>query len=92
MPFDITNYYEPLVVAEIKRYATEHLTDSHDYELLEDAACMALNRLPARYIRHYIDASFFLSTNERRRMEEQVEHAVKQAFDYLLNEPDLQRK
>lgn len=86
MPFDITNYYEPLVVAAVQRYAAEHIIDPPlpSDDLLEDAACIALNRLPTRYIRHYIDASFFLSTTERARMDTEVEQAVHEAFEHLL--------
>ncbi len=86
MPFDITNYYEPLVVSAVQHYATQHLANPPlaTDDLLEDAACIALNQLPTRYIRHYIDASFFMSANERARMEAEVEHAVHQAFERLL--------
>lgn len=86
MSFDITNYYETLVIAEIKRYAAEHLAESHNHnhDLLEDAACIALNQLPVHYIRYQVDASFFRSTTERARMQTEVDQAVRKAFDYLL--------
>ena len=85
--FDITNYYEPLVVAAIKRYAAT--VSLQDQDLLEDAACIALNQLPARYIRHHVDASFFLSPAERSDMQSAVDHAVHKAFDILKNTTEL---
>lgn len=91
MSFNITNYYEPLVVAAIKRYAAEHLAEPHNPNLLEDIACIALNQLPVRYIRYHVDASFFLSTTERACMEADVDQAVHKAFDYLLTATDSRR-
>lgn len=69
------NYYETLVTDHIRdNYA--HLTDM---ELLEDIACVALNQLPARYIRHNVDFIFYMSSDERSNMEKQVQKAVKDA-------------
>lgn len=87
MAFEIVNYYESLVVSAVHRYVREHLPGGRaDEATLEDAACIALNRLPPRYIRHHVDASFYLSASERIEMEASVEQSVRHAFDHLSRE------
>jgi hypothetical protein len=87
MAFDIVNYYEALVISAVHRYAKEQLPAGRaDEAMLEDAACIALNRLPPRYIRHHVDASFYLGTDERTAMEAAVEQSVRHAFDHLGRE------
>ena len=34
--------------------------------MLADVACVALNRLPARYVRHDVDMVFYLTEQERK--------------------------
>lgn len=55
-----------------------------DQRPLADIACVALNRLPPRYIRHDVDFAFYLTDDERRANAEAVERAVAQAFDFVL--------
>ncbi len=52
-------------------------------ELLADVACVALNRLQPRYIRHEVDFSFYLSERERAESEAQVADAVEYAFGFV---------
>lgn len=79
MNFDsIRNYYEHLVI----NYLMESAVPAHKLEnedLIEDIACLALNQLPARYIRHEVDMSFFLTTRDRTEMRERVIEAVESA-------------
>ena len=56
---------------------------SHDTELLADVACVALNRLQPRYIRHEVDFAFYLSEKERGESERQVADAVDFAFGFV---------
>lgn len=87
MAFEIVNYYEALVVSAVHRYANEHLSGGRaDEAMLADAACIALNRLPPRYIRHHVDASYYLSTDERTEMEAAVTQSVRHAFEHLGRE------
>jgi len=81
MRFDsIHNYYESLVVRElIGRYADQIKTMDEDY--LQDVACLALNMLPARYVRHDVDMAFFLTSSERDKISTMVEEAVTNAID-----------
>jgi hypothetical protein len=52
-------------------------------ELLADVACVALNRLQPRYIRHEVDFAFYLSDRERAESERQVADAVEFAFGFV---------
>ena len=81
MRFDsIHNYYESLVVRElISRFAEEIKTMDEDY--LQDIACIALNMLPARYVRHDVDMAFFLTTSERDKIVVMVDEAVTKAIE-----------
>ncbi|MDH5435670.1 MAG: late competence development ComFB family protein [Gammaproteobacteria bacterium] len=77
---NLHNYYETLV--------TDHMKDNHgdisDPELLEDIACVALNQLPPRYIRHNVDFIFYMSSDERTKMTKQVEKAVTEAIQFVI--------
>ena len=46
-------------------------------------ACVALNRLPPRYIRHQVDYVFYLSERERGDSERQILEAVEYAFGFV---------
>jgi len=91
MNFDsIHNYYEQLVI--------DHLTETlapewgmTDEGLIEDIACIALNNLPARYIRHAVDMAFFLTTAEREQMRERVINETRKAADKVMN-PDASNR
>jgi hypothetical protein len=61
---------------------------AHEYpfvgpELLPDVACVALNRLGARYIRHTVDLAFYLTEKERQEGEQAVGDAVRFAFEFV---------
>jgi len=82
LDLDIHNYYEKLMI--------EHLVSSEKYasfdkEFMSDVCCLALTQLPARYIRHEIDMSFYLSSHDRLKMNYDVSKAVQAAVEYLEN-------
>jgi len=83
MNFDaIRNYYEHLVI----NYLMDELVPQKkivDEGLLEDIVCLALNNLPARYIRHEVDMAFFLTTPDREQMRNSVVKAVDNAFETI---------
>lgn len=54
-----------------------------DRDLLADVACVALNRLQPRYIRHEVDFAFYLTEKERSETERQVSDAVEYAFGFV---------
>jgi hypothetical protein len=51
--------------------------------VLADVACVALNRLPPRYIRHEVDYAFYLTEQERDFNAVQLNQAVKYAFEFV---------
>lgn len=82
---EIRNYYEDLVVDWIvEAYRDQGLTT----EEFNDVACLALNKLPARYYRHSVDMAFFLTGADLKRMRGEVEEAVSEAARYVLSHRD----
>lgn len=76
---NIHNYYEKLVFSEITRNDAVQA----DENFIEDVACVALNHLPARYVRHDIDMAFYLTSDERRNIQADVEKAVRDAIKFV---------
>lgn len=76
----IHNYYEQMVLDQLLR-SSDRATKDADF--LADAACVALNRLPPRYIRHDVDMTFFLSPVEIDEMTSKVAKAVNDAVTYV---------
>ena len=76
----IHNYYEALVFDALRRKLPEHY-GSNDY--IADIACVALNHLPPRYIRHDVDMAFYLSPAERQEISDKVEQAVDRAIQFV---------
>jgi len=80
MPFSaIDNYYEKLVFRQI----LETIPEPQDESFLDDVACVALNHLPAKYVRHEVDMAFYMTIEERAKIENSVTVAVKNAIDYV---------
>ena len=78
----IHNHYERPVHEEVQRVSA--LRNVTDHRLLADICCVALNRLPARYIRHEVDFAFYLTDEEREHNARAVKDAVAYAFDFVL--------
>ncbi|OFE13516.1 hypothetical protein PHACT_10510 [Pseudohongiella acticola] len=83
----ITNYYEKMVLDCIRR-ALAGTKAAHDDDYIADVACVALNRLPARYVRHIVDTRFFESESDYKTNAESVELAVNHALDYIKQRAD----
>ncbi len=77
----IHNYYEKLVLEEIIRISER--VQNGDREFLSDVACVALNRLPPRYIRHDVDMTFFMSPLELNEITDKIHSSVKTALHYV---------
>lgn len=83
MTFDtINNYFEKLVFDVIKEKLQSNKLEQND-ELLADIACVALNQLPARYVRHNVDMIFYMTLEEKEQNQIIVEDAVDMAIDYV---------
>ena len=83
MAFDnINNYFEKLVFDEIQNKLHANKLDNDD-DYLADIACVALNQLPSRYVRHNVDMVFYMTLDEREQNKVVVEDAVLMAIDYV---------
>jgi hypothetical protein len=78
----VHNYYERLIFESVARRAEENPEFSSG--MLADVACVALNRLPARYVRHDVDMMFYLTEQERKVIEMSMEEVLKFAFAFVL--------
>jgi hypothetical protein len=79
----VRNHNERAVYSAVREHADRYPGIGHDAELLADVACVALNRLPSRYIRHEVDFVFYLSDRERWESERQLLDAVDYAFGFV---------
>lgn len=77
----VHNYYERPIFNHIQEnYYDCGLTDNQ----LADMACIALNRIPPRYIRYDIDMSFYMSGTEHLEIEDRVKKAVEKAYKKVI--------
>jgi hypothetical protein len=79
----VRNSNERAVYEAVSALAPQHPGLTHDPELLADVACVALNRLQPRYIRHEVDFAFYLTEKERNETERHVAEAVDFAFGFV---------
>ncbi|TDM06446.1 MAG: hypothetical protein C4K60_18005 [Ideonella sp. MAG2] len=79
----IHNWYEKAVFAAVKEHAQQFPHLITEAETLADIACVALNRLPPRYIRHEVDLAFYQSDPERTESLQAVKEAVEFAFGFV---------
>lgn len=77
----VHNFYERLVFEAVAGFAEANPDFSED--MLADVACVALNRLPARYVRHDVDLMFYLTEHERHAIEQSMADALKFGFVYV---------
>ena len=91
MPFEsIHNYYEQLVLRAIQDLPeSANLSESDDF--VSDIACVALNQLPTRYVRHNVDMVFYMTAEERLKIEQDVKKAVAFALDYVSKHASEER-
>ncbi len=85
----IHNYYEAMVFEQLVPSSDRAAADP---EFMADAACVALNRLPPRYVRHDVDMTFFLSPTEMEEMLIKVAHAVNDAVSYVEEREKLREQ
>jgi len=86
LDIDIHNYYEHLVA----EYITLHrFNEKYDHEFSSDVCCLALNKLPSRYIRHDVDMAFFLASTDRIAMSDEVASAMDNALKFLIEKSDF---
>jgi hypothetical protein len=79
----VRNYHEEAVFQSVTDTAYDHPALADDPELLADVACVALNRIPARYIRNKVDMTFYMDDAERVKNDVMVRAAVHAAFRFV---------
>jgi hypothetical protein len=84
----IKNYQEQvvhdLIVARAHRFPRVAASE----DLCADVACVALNALKARYIRHEVDLHFFMTDEERTTNAAAAIAAVDAAFRFIESRLD----
>jgi cell division septal protein FtsQ len=77
----VLNYYERVVFEEVAARAGSYPDFTPD--MLADAACVALNHLPSRYVRHDVDLIFYLTAQERRAIDHAMNEGLNIAFNFV---------
>lgn len=75
----IQNYYERLVLESIREKLSGR-DEEYDADFVADLACLALNALPARYVRHTVDLWSHLGDSDRATLSQEVDDAVEAAL------------
>lgn len=88
----IHNHHEQAVQRAVLESRAAYPAIAQDAELLADVACVALNRLPARYIRHRVDFVFYLTEQEATANALAVAEAVKYAFEFVLTRVAMRKR
>jgi hypothetical protein len=78
----LRNHHERAVFEGVTA-AADQFPHLREQGLLADIACVALNRLPPRYIRHEVDFAFFLTERERNETQAAVDEAVQFAVQFV---------
>lgn len=79
----IHNYHERAVFDAVLEQAVRYPHYQDDHDVLADVACVALNRMLPRYIRHDVDMAFFMTERERSEQERAVQESVEFAFGFV---------
>ncbi len=77
----VHNYYERLVLEQVAAQSVSHPDFTSD--MLADVACVALNRMPARYVRHDVDLMFYLTEHERQAIDHAMAEALTFGFSFV---------
>lgn len=78
----VHNFYERLVLEKVAQLSTSKLADNSE-DTLCDIACIALNQLPAHYVRHNVDTYFYMPIDEHDKIDQDVDDAVTYAIKYV---------
>ncbi len=77
----VHNYFERLVFEDVARLAANY--PGYTADMLADVACVALNRLPPRYVRHDVDMMFYLTEKERHDLDDAIQEALDFSFTFV---------
>ena len=79
----VHNYYERLVFEEVAHRSNQPALHHFTADMLADVACVALNRLPVRYVRHDVDMMFYMTEQERSVIEHSLREVLEFAFAFV---------
>ena len=79
----LRNLHEQPVIELVRAGASRHPMIASQPDLLADVACVALNRLPPRYIRHAADLAFYQREHDHRTRAQAQAEAVEFAFGFV---------
>lgn len=83
---DISNYYEQLVTDQLWKMTGE-AAEPISQTFVEDVACLALNKLPACYVRNLVDKGAHLTDLNYQEMSEAVGKAIAEAVEQVRRRP-----
>jgi len=83
----VHNYYERLVFDQLNRITLNSTLTLSESELT-DIACIALKTLPPRYVRYDVDTSFFLTSEDRTKLNQSMIDAVNDGIRYIADHRD----
>jgi hypothetical protein len=81
----VHNFHERPVIQSILDNAPQYPALANRPELLGDVACIALNRIPSRYVRNDVDMLFYMGEAEIIRQKALIEDAVAYAFNFVIS-------
>lgn len=79
----VHNVHERAVYDAVRQGTERYPGIAANGDLLADVACVALNRITPRYIRHDVDLAFFLTAKERDDNERAINEAVDYAYAFV---------
>ncbi|MEF7615632.1 late competence development ComFB family protein [Aquincola sp. MAHUQ-54] len=79
----VHNHHEHGVFQAVLDLSKSYPEIARNEEWLIDVACLALNRVTPRYIRHQADFHFYLTDKERNEHARTVNTAVREAFEFV---------
>ena len=82
----VHNYYEKLVQEHLNTLIEDPGNQLSEDEI-DDIACIALNALPPRYIKHNVDVLFYVSEKEHSEMTKEVITAIKKGIQFVKGHP-----
>ena len=78
---EIHNLQEQAVYSAIAEIAPTY--PHFAFDLMADVGCVALNRVPPRYVRHTVDFTFYQTASERADDQRAIDEAVRYAFEFV---------
>ena len=90
---DICNYYEQLVTDQLWKIIEDNKGSEEliSQVFIEDVACLALNKLPACYVRNRADKCAHLTESKAADMQREVSLAIAEAMALVQKRPRSDR-